>query len=275
MTRDSLSFRAAQNVYLAKNHTEAIVNMKNYLKEYPKGYYTNEALFCLSDSYLKCDSLNSAVVSMKQLAAQPKNQYTEPVIDMLARVTFDTKMYEESAQAYRRMYDLADNTAKRSEAANGYAESVLLRGDADALLAMANDLNKMADVDAAMLRRVDFAKANVLSSRGETAEAYKIYEKLSADIDTAEGAESAYRIVESLFKEGKLDECEQKVYAMSSSKIQHAYWLGKAFITLGDIYLHRNDTFQASATYRSVVDGYTPADDGIVAEAQSKLEKLN
>ena len=275
MTRDSLSFRAAQNVYLANNHAEAIVHMKNYLKDYPKGYYTNEALFCLSDSYLKSDSLNSAVVSMKQLVAQPKNQYTVPVVEMLAQVTFGEKMYDESAPAYRRMYDLADNAAKRTEAANGYAESVLLRGDSDALLVMANDLDKLTDVDAATLRKVHFAKANVLASRGEKAEALKIYERLSADMTTAEGAESAYRIIESLFNEGKLDECEQKVYAMASSKIQHAYWLGKAFITLGDVYLQRNDTFQASATYRSVVDGYTPTDDGIVAEAQSKLEKLN
>ncbi|MBR5105126.1 MAG: hypothetical protein IKU93_01680, partial [Alistipes sp.] len=130
-------------------------------------------------------------------------------------------------------------------------------------------------VDAVMLRRVRFAKANVQNSRNEVDEAFKIYEALSADMTTVEGAESAYRIIEKLFKEGKLDECEQKVYALADSKTQHTYWLGKAFITLGDVYVQRNDTFQASATYRSVVDGYTPADDGIVAEAQSKLNKLN
>ena len=92
---------------------------------------------------------------------------------------------------------------------------------------------------------------------------------------TVEGAESAYRIIERLCREAKLDECEAKIYALADSKTPHSYWLGKAFILLGDIYVARNDLFQAKATYRSVVDGYTPADDGIVAEAQSKLEKLN
>lgn len=33
--------------------------------------------------------------------------------------------------------------------------------------------------------------------------------------------------------------------------------------------------FQARATYQSIVDGYTPADDGIVAEAKEKIKKLN
>ncbi len=275
MTRDSLSFRAAQNIYLAERTTDAIAHLKSYLAAYPKGYYTNDALFCLSDCYLKSDSLDQAIVSLKLLAEQPLNQYTVPVVEKLARVTFDNRIYDESALAFRRMYDVVDSAAARTDAANGYAESVLLRRDDDALLAMANDLDTMADVDAAMLRRVRFAKAKVHSSREEVAEARKIYEMLAADVSNVEGAESAYRLIEALFAEGKHDESEKRIYALADSKTPHSYWLGKAFILLGDIYVARNDLFQAKATYRSVVDGYTPADDGIVAEAQSKLEKLN
>ena len=133
----------------------------------------------------------------------------------------------------------------------------------------------LADVNAVTKRKVQFAKANVFMSREDDEEAFKIYEVLSADMTTAEGAESAYRIIEALFMEGRLDECEERVYALADSKTSHTYWLGKAFVTLGDVYVQRNDLFQASATYRSVVNGYSPADDGIVAEAQSKLEKLN
>ena len=275
MTRDSLSFRSAQNIYLAGRTTDAISHLKEYLVAYPKGYYTNDALFCLSDCYLKCDSLDRAVESLKLLSEQPKNQYTVPVVEKLARVTFDNKMYNESAPAYRRLYDVVDSAASRTDAANGYAESVLLRNDGDALLAMANDLDTLADVDAVMLRRVRFAKAKTLSQREEKVEARKIYELLASDVSNVEGAESAYRLIEALFAEGNHDECEKRIYALADSKTPHSYWLGKAFILLGDIYVARNDVFQARATYRSVVDGYTPADDGIVAEAQSKLEKLN
>ena len=275
MARDSLSFRSAQNIYLADRTAEAISHLKGYLENYPKGYYTNDALFCLSDCYLKSDSLDRAVESLKLLAEQPQNQYTVPVVEKLAQVTFDNQMYDEAASAFRRKYELADGAVARTEAANGYAESVLLRQDDDALMAMANDLDTLADVDAAMLRRVRFAKAKVHTSRNEVNEARKIYELLAADVTNIEGAESAYRVIEALFAEAKLDECEQKIYALADSKTPHSYWLGKAFILLGDIYVQRNDTFQAKATYRSVVDGYTPADDGIVAEAQAKLEKLN
>ena len=48
-----------------------------------------------------------------------------------------------------------------------------------------------------------------------------------------------------------------------------------AFIVLGDIYRDKGDDFQARATYRSIVDGYSPADDGIVDEARQRIESLN
>jgi TolA-binding protein len=275
MTRDSLSFRSAQNIYLANNVADAIPQLQSYLKGYPKGYYTNDALFCLSDCYLKSDSLDRAVESLKLLAEQPKNQYTVPVVEKLARVTFENRMYDVSTDAFRRLYGVVDNAAARTDAANGYAESVLLRKDDDALIAAAKDLDTLADVDATMLRRVRFAKAKVHATRKEKSEARLIYESLAADVSNVEGAEAAYRIIEILFAEGKQDECEKRIYALADSKTPHTYWLGKAFIMLGDIYVQRKDLFQARATYRSVVDGYTPEDDGIVAEAQARLDKLN
>jgi predicted negative regulator of RcsB-dependent stress response len=64
------------------------------------------------------------------------------------------------------------------------------------------------------------------------------------------------------------------VYDFSDSKTPQNYWLAKSFILLGDIYMSRGDSFQARATYQSVVDGYSPADDGIVAEARQRIEKL-
>ena len=54
-----------------------------------------------------------------------------------------------------------------------------------------------------------------------------------------------------------------------------AYWLAKAFILLGDVYVKKGDNFQARATWQSVAAGYSPADDGIVDEAKARIAKLN
>jgi hypothetical protein len=52
------------------------------------------------------------------------------------------------------------------------------------------------------------------------------------------------------------------------------YWHAKIFILLGDTFAKIDNTFQARATYQSIVDGYSPKDDGIVAEAKERISKL-
>lgn len=98
---------------------------------------------------------------------------------------------------------------------------------------------------------------------------------MSAETASREGAESAYIVIRSIYDSGDLDECEKRIYAFADSKTSQSYWLGKAFVLLGDIYLDRNDQFQARATYQSIIDGYSPADDGIVDEAKDRIKKLN
>ena len=275
MTRDSLSFRAAQKIYLSGKVAESIPQLEHYIANYPKGYYLNDALFCLSDSYLKCDSLDSAVACLKLLAEKPTNQYTLAVLEKLSQVTFDNRMYEDAAPAYRRLYDAAANASKRSDAAAGYVKSVLAHGSDDSIISMADDVDSLSDVSAESRRAARFAKAGVLSSRGEKAAALEIYKTLSAETASRDGAESAYIVIRSIYDSGDLDECEKRIYAFADSKTSQSYWLGKAFVLLGDIYLDRNDQFQARATYQSIIDGYSPADDGIVDEAKDRIKKLN
>jgi TolA-binding protein len=118
------------------------------------------------------------------------------------------------------------------------------------------------------------AKAKVLQKRGDEA-AVELFKLLSEDVRHIEGAEASYWVIDREYKAGNLDEAEKLVYAFADKNTPHTYWLGKAFILLGDIYHSKNDTFQARATYQSVVDGYTPTDDGVVDEAKARISQLN
>ena len=105
-------------------------------------------------------------------------------------------------------------------------------------------------------------------------EAVKLYRELAKDVRTKEGSEAAYYVIESTFGSGDMDKTEKEVFAFSEREPQ-AYWLAKAFILLGDVYVKKGDNFQARATWQSVADGYSPADDGIVDEAKARIAKLN
>ena len=140
---------------------------------------------------------------------------------------------------------------------------------------MADDVEKMAEVNDVARRKSQYAKASVLSRQGKDSDAMKIYKRLSSEVKSAEGAEARFRVIEAEYKSKNYDKAEKMVYDFSDSKTPQNYWLAKAFILLGDIYMARGDGFQARATYQSVVDGYSPADDGIVDEAKGKIAKMN
>ncbi|MBR5885218.1 MAG: hypothetical protein IKY93_01030, partial [Alistipes sp.] len=162
----------------------------------------------------------------------------------------------------------------RRKAAKGYVENTILDNNQAQTLAMADDVEGMKDIDNSVVRKAQFGKAKVLLEKNNEAAAFDIFRSLSADKGDVAGAESAYRVICYHFDRGEYDKAENLVYELADSRTPHSYYLGRAFIVLGDIYASKNDTFQARATYQSIVDGYTPVDDGVVDEAKKRIEKL-
>ncbi len=275
MARDSLSYAAAQKLYLDNKVKEASVSLKSYLMNYPSGYYRSDALFFLSDCYVREGMEAEAIETLSELVAQGRTQYSERVLDKLSSMCYKSERWEQAAKAYRQLYDETSVAATKKSAASGYIASTLKYGSDDDILAMANDVEQLTEVTAVARRKARYAKASILQREGKSAEALEIYKVLSTETKSAEGAEARFRVIQAEYAAGNLQKAENMVYEFSDSKTPQNYWLAKAFILLGDIYMSRDDAFQARATYQSVADGYTPADDGIVEEAKARIAKMN
>ncbi|WP_418981654.1 tetratricopeptide repeat protein [Alistipes sp.] len=273
LSRDSLSFAAAQKLYLSEAYEPASRSLRSYVKSYPKGYYRNDALYYLSDCYLRSGERGAAIETLSELAAQANHRYTVTVLEKLSEMTFADGRYDEAASAYRRLYDAAPAAAGREAAMTGYVRATLAGGDASKVEAMASDVRSHADAGATARREATFAWAEQLRKAGKRAAAGKLYKELSADVRTKEGSAAGYYLLEEQFEGGDMDRTEKAVFAYSERQPQ-AYWLAKAYLLLGDVYVRKGDNFQARATWQSVADGYSPADDGIVAEAGERIRKL-
>lgn len=158
---------------------------------------------------------------------------------------------------------------------SGYVSATIAAGDDDRILAMADDVASYTAAGDKAWRESQFAKAKILDRRGDKAGALKIFGRLSSNVQTPEGAESAYYVIEEAFRSGDTARAEKLTFEFSDKGTPHAYWLAKSFLLLGDIYVQKGDMFQARATYQSIVDGYTPADDGIIDQAKERIQKLN
>ena len=229
----------------------------------------------MSDCYIRAEKYSKAIETLTRLHANGDSQYSEKVLDNLSYLCYQAERYAEAAKAYRELYDKTTDAAKRKNAASGYISSVLKYADDSAILRMAEDMEKMPEVTDVARRKARYAKAGALTRAGKQSEALEVYRQLAAEVKSAEGAESYYRVVEAMYADEKYDEAEQMILKFAESKTPQNYWLAKAFMVLGDIYVQKGDAFQARSTYQSVVDGYTPNNDGIVDEAKARIAKLN
>ena len=269
--RDSLTFVAAKNAYLAGDMGEARGKLTNYLRSFDNGYNRTEALFYLSDCHICLNDNVSALETMDELLAQGFNQYTERVLDVYADMAFDMELYDKSAAAYRELYDVSHVKDKRAAASEGNVDATSLMGNNEAVKRMYADIANMSDATDWARRYAKLVMADVMHEEGNPM-SLELYASLAENPMTEEGAEAYYRMVEAAYIDGDYERAQQMVYNMDGCG--STYWQAHIFILLGDTFVMTNNTFQARATYQSIVDGYSPKDDGVVAEAKERIAKL-
>ncbi|MFR9650686.1 MAG: tetratricopeptide repeat protein [Rikenellaceae bacterium] len=279
VARDSLSFASARAHYLnegSKGSRAVAKSLSGYIKDYPKGYYLNDALFYLSDTYIKLNDNKEAIATLTTLSSRGAGGYSERVYSMLSDLTFDEKMYKESVAASMKLYDVSKDYKKRMVAMERSVEAARLSGDEALDTQVVDKVLKMGELQtgAEAQRLAKYIKATRLRERGEREDAVVFYRDLAADKLSKHSSEANFYVIDDTFRRGERDEAEEQIFALAEIKTADPYWLAKAFLLLGDIYVLRDDSFQARATYQSIVDGYSVEDDGIIDEAKSKIEKL-
>ncbi len=272
--RDSLSFIAAEKIYLSGDSRQSAPALEGYIRNNAEGRYVPAALYYLADAQVQNGDRPAAITSLNQLTMLKYNDFTLRGLQRLSELNFKAERYADAADAYRRLSKATTEPGLVSKALEGYVASVIATKDKARIMAMADEVASLSGVPQKSLRQAQFAKADILRDEGKTVEAVDIYRTLSGDVQTPEGAESAYRVIENLYDEGYYRKAEEAVFKLSESNTPYTYWLGEAFLTLGDIYVRDGDMFQARATYQSIVDGYSPANDGIVAAARERIANL-
>ncbi len=86
------------------------------------------------------------------------------------------------------------------------------------------------------------------------------------------GAESKYQLALIRFNKNQMGAAENLVYEIPDQYPEFDYWIAKGFILLADIYVSRDNQFQAEQTLLSVIENY-PGED-LKTEARLKLEKI-
>jgi TolA-binding protein len=261
-----------ENYYFNKQYSKAIDALTGYLNKFPKGGFVLKSYYYLADCYGKQDNREQALSYYEKILKFPDNEFTVKALLMAARLEFDNKNYNKSYDYYSQLEERAESKSMVLESLDGMMRSAFYTGKGEAAADAARELLKTDKVSKDQIVFAHYVIAKTAYEKGNLAEAdreFAITDKLTSG---EWGAEANYYQALIAFKNKNDKKAEELIYKLSDNYPDFEYWVAKGFILLSDIYLYRDNSFQAEQTLKSIIDNY-PGDD-LKQVAREKLKKI-
>lgn len=272
--QDSLSYTAAEMIYMREDCEGTVRAFTDYLDAFPQGSYLLNAHYYKADCQLKLQQNEQALESLDYIIGQPRNMFTEPALEAASKISFRQKDYNRAADYYRALQASAEQKKNIFDAQVGLMRCYFELHEYTNTIESAQQVLKLDKIQEEYIREANFKIASSFRELNEMDFAYDFYEKVGHEVNSEEGAESKYLMIEILYERGELDQAENLAYEFIEMNTPHQYWMGMAFLTLSDIYIEKGDEFSAINSLQSLIDYYTVADDGIIANAKQRKAAL-
>jgi tetratricopeptide (TPR) repeat protein len=269
---DSLTYAAAELKYNNGDCANAIAGFNNYLERYPDGSFSLQANYFRSECYVKAKDFKNAVAGYAAVLNKGNSRYAELSALNAARISyFDLQDYPSAKNYFTKLREIAVSQENQLEALRGLVRSYYQTKDYAQANTAAQELltKKGLSTDDKSVANLVLGKS--LQANNQCEQAIAAFKSVAVINKAAWGAEARYEIANCYYTLNNLSAAEKS--AMEVIKITGSYdfWVAKAYILLGDIFMQQKDYFNAKATYQSVAANATIPE--IKNEAQQKLDR--
>ena len=272
--RDSLTYVAAERVYMRGEMTEARNSFMKYLQTFPEGAFSLNANYYIGLIDYNQQNYESASAHLNKVLEYPDNKYSEEAMMMSAEMAYLAKDYARSLELYKLLKDRASTPERRQLAATGMLRSAAMTDNKEEVILAATAVLSDAKVAPELENEARHYRAKALVDVNQLSHAVEDWQVLAQDTRNVYGAEAKYQLAQYLFNAGKTAEAEKEVLNYLEVSTPHAYWLARSFVLLSDIYAKLDRKLEARQYLLSLKQNYQ-ADDDIAGMIESRLEKLN
>lgn len=275
--QDSLTFRNIEDFYSSKKYQQVIKGAKQYIEKHPDGAYLLDVHYYAMNSMEMTNETDGIRTHIEYIINQNDNDYTDQALLLIARMDYDESSYSNSAKYYERLLNITENQQVITEAIEGSMKSYYFDKQYDKAIEKANQLMRMQDINGNQKKQANYILGKSYFDKKDYAEALKHFEIYSAIDNTETGAECACLSAVCLYNTQRYDEAEEKVFFVSDKFSNYINWTARSFIILSDVYVAKDNIFQAKETLKSVIENY-PDDEAdyteVIDMAQEKLDLI-
>lgn len=271
--RDSLTYLAAEKVYMRGNIQEAEKSMAAYLQSFPEGAYRLNAHYYLGVAAYEKKDATTALTHFDKVLEYPHNKYSEEAMTMAAELTYNSKDYARAMTLYKLLRGKTASTERLLMARTGILRSAHLLGDDAEVVATATELLDDTKTSPELANEARYYRSRAAAKQGNRELAGKDLEILAKDTRHTYGAEAKYRLAEMHYTAKNYTEAEKVLLNYIEVSTPHTYWLARSFVLLSDVYMQTGREIEAKQYLLSLKQNYT-ADDDIAEMIESRLAKM-
>lgn len=269
--QDSLSFDVAQELYLNGDCQRALPLLKNYIQQFGDGYFVIPANYYAAECYYEGGYEFEALQNYLFVLQKKPNQFEESALVRIATIHLNSKQFQDAIPILIELEQKAQRKQNLAFARNGLIQCYVQTNEYERLVATAHTFIQIEKLEDADIRWARLHMAHALDSLKDTTEALLQYRTLAIEYNTAEGSEAQYKVASYLFAQKKHEECEKEIIQFLEKSTPHQYWLGKSYILWAQVFIARNELFQARYTLQNVLEHYKIQTDGILDEVSDWL----
>ncbi len=272
--RDSLHYISAERKYMDEDYESAIKSFEEYLHTYPDGLFVMNANYYIANSYVSRKQEDMALIAYERILDYPVNSYTLEAVKFAAKKNYSLSNYSKSLKQYSRYAEIATSYKQKNEANIGVVYSAYNLKEFSKVIKKGIKIIENNTIVEKEKINILYMLSDAYRNTGDRQNMLYTYKKLKDYSANSKGAEAWFLYAQFLFNDKQYKESEAEINKFMETNTPHHYWLAKSFMLLSDIYLVNKDEFQAKYTLKSVIENYHTKEDGIIKEAEKKLESI-
>ena len=259
---DSISYIAAEKQYMQSAYKQAISGFMTYLNNYcPGGKYCTTAQFYLADSYYRINEHNQALSEYQKAIKIKGNPYMEEAMTRAAEITYDQRNYTASLEHFEALLTIAQSGEKKNIARLGVLRCSQELKAQEKIIAIANEIVNDPKSAQEVIVEAKYHRAKAYIASNNSTMALNDLQNLAEDTRTAFGAEAKFLFAQVYYDNGEKDNAEKEIVDFTKKNTPYPYWLARGFILLSDIYIDKQEDFQAKQYLLSLQRNYKVQDD--------------
>jgi tetratricopeptide (TPR) repeat protein len=268
--QDSLTYNTAFMKFSEMDYKVAKNAFDKYLQSFEGGIFINDATYYNAISALKIGDTISAVLNYEKVLESSFSCYQENALIFLARRSYSTDDYQKSNIYYTKLLDFASSNSIKREViirlmtGNEYTDKIVALKYARQVIGLDKTDNWLLSKAYIIIARQEFESGNYAKSKSS-------FKKVTELSFYDEGAEAKYYLAYLTYLDEDLVLAEHLVFALAED-YSSDHFIAKAFILLSDIYVAKDNLFQAKATLESIIENHNNED--LVNVARKKWELI-